>query len=247
MKFRHKVTTELARWVLTPYSKLKYGVKVEKFRQQGNRPYLVLFNHQTAFDQYFVGMSFRGPVYYVATEDIFSMGWLSDLIRWAVAPIPIRKQTTDAQAVMNCIRVAREGGTIAIAPEGNRTYHGKTVSISPSIAALAKKLKLPIALYRIEGGYGVQPRWSDSVRKGSMRAGVSQVIEPEVYEKLTNEELYAWICQGLAVNEAQVRGEFHHNFLLRIRPRRKHGCRFQKIFLYVRLCYRLGIFRLPEV
>ena len=202
MKFRHRVVRNLAFCVLYPYSRWKYGITVEKFRQQGDRPYLILFNHQTAFDQFFVGMAFKGPVYYVASEDLFSMGWVSKLIRWVVAPIPIKKQTTDLNAVMNCIRVAREGGTIAIAPEGNRTFSGKTVYMSDAIAPLAKKLKLPIALYRLEGGYGVQPRWSDGTRKGKMRGYVSRVLEPEDYAKLSNQELFAVIRQELQVDEA---------------------------------------------
>ena len=58
-KLRHKVITALARPILGPYSRLRYGVSVEKFRDQGDRPYLILYNHQTAFDQFFVGMSFN--------------------------------------------------------------------------------------------------------------------------------------------------------------------------------------------
>ena len=110
------------------------------------------------FDQFFAGMSFKGPIYYMATEDIFSLGWVSDIIRFLVNPIPIKKQTGDLQATMTCLRVAREGGTIALAPEGNRTYSGRTEYMNPAIAGLAKKMNLPIALYRIEGGYGAQPR-----------------------------------------------------------------------------------------
>ena len=53
-------------------------------------------NHQTAFDQFFIGMTFKGAVYYVASEDLFSNGWVSSLLRWLVAPIPIKKQTTPA-------------------------------------------------------------------------------------------------------------------------------------------------------
>lgn len=224
MKFRHKVITEVARWVLTPYIKWRYHIKIDKFKEQGNRAYLVLLNHQTTFDQFFVGMSFRGPVYYVATEDIFSLGWISDVIRYIIAPIPIRKQTTDAQAVMTCLRVAREGGTIAMAPEGNRTYHGKTVYINPAVAALAKKMKLPIAIYRIEGGYGVQPRWCDGIRKGKMRAGVREVIEPEEYLAMSNEALYERICTGLAVDESCVSGEYHHKNLAQYLERAVYVC-----------------------
>ena len=208
MRPRHKVITELARFVLKPYACWKFGIRPEKFREQGDRAYLILYNHQTSFDQFFVGMSFKGPVYYMATEDIFSLGWISKVLRWVIAPIPIRKQTTDITAVMNCLKVAREGGTICIAPEGNRTYSGRTEYINPAIASLAKKMKLPIALYRIEGGYGVQPRWSDGTRKGKMRSYVSQVIEPEEYAKLSAEELSSLISQGLSVDENQECGQY---------------------------------------
>ena len=221
---RHKVITSVGMKLFAPYMRLKFGIRPEKFTQQGDRAYLVLFNHQTSFDQFFVADSIKGPVYYMATEDIFSLGWVSDIIRWAVAPIPIRKQTTDPRAVMNCIRVAREGGTIALAPEGNRTYHGRTVHINPAIGAMAKKLKLPIALYRIEGGYGVQPRWSDGTRRGKMRAYVSQVIEPEEYANWTAQELCEKIRQGLWVDEAVVNGEFHHKKLARYLERAVYVC-----------------------
>ena len=197
---RHKVVVALLRPFFSLYTRLSYGVKPEKVND--DRAYLVLLNHQTAFDQFFVSLSFPKPVYYIASEDLFSNGWISSAIRYLVAPIPIKKQTTDIAAVMTCIRVAREGGTIAIAPEGNRTYSGKLVYMSDSIAPLAKKLKLPIALYRIEGGYGVQPRWSDGLRRGKLRAYVSQVIEPEEYQQMSNEELFDKIREGLNVDEA---------------------------------------------
>ncbi len=210
MKTRHKVITELARVVMTPYLSLKFGVKVEKFADQQERPYLIVLNHQTVFDQFFVGMSFRGPIYYVATEDIFSTGWVSKLIKYVIAPIPIKKQTTDVQAVMNCARIAREGGTIAVAPEGNRTYSGRTAYIKPSIVKLVRALKLPLVIYRIEGGYGVQPRWTDVVRRGKMRSFVHQVVDPEEYKKMSDDELLALIQNGLNVDEACVSGTFYH-------------------------------------
>lgn len=208
MKFRHRVVRWLIPIGLAPYCRFKYGVRIEKFKEQGKRPYLILYNHQTSFDQFFIGLSFRGPVYYLATEDIFSLGWVSSLIRFLVEPIPIKKQTTDLTAVKNCLRVAKEGGTLCIAPEGNRTYSGRTEYMSPAIASMAKKLKLPIALYRIEGGYGVQPRWSDVIRKGKMRGYVAKVIEPEEYADLSADELFALIEEGLHVDENKADGVF---------------------------------------
>ena len=208
IKPRHRVIRNVAYWVLYPFVRIRYGITIKKFTEQKKTPYLVLLNHQTPFDQFFVGMSFAGPVYYLATEDIFSKGFISKVIKWLVAPIPIKKQSTDVRAVINCIRVAKEGGTIAIAPEGNRTYSGKTEYISPAIVPLARKLRLPVALYRIEGGYGSEPRWSDCVRRGKMTAGVSKVIEPEEYVNLTDEEFLEEITKGIFVSEAKADQEF---------------------------------------
>lgn len=210
IKFRHKVVVKLLGPTFGLYVRWKYGIKIEKFKEQGDRPYLIVMNHQTAYDQFFVGLTFHRPVYYLASEDLFSMGWVSSLIRYLVEPIPIKKQTMDLQAVKNCIKVAKEGGTICLAPEGNRTFHGKTVYMSPAIASLTKKLGLPLAIFRIEGGYGIHPRWSDVVRKGHMRSRVSRVIEPEEYQNMTNAQLFEVIQKELTVDEAQVTGEFHH-------------------------------------
>ena len=205
---RHRIIRDIAYWILYPYARLRYGIRIDKFRESVDRNYLILLNHQTPFDQFFVGMAFRKPVYYLATEDIFSLGWISSVIRWLVAPIPIKKQTTDIAAVMNCIRVAREGGSICIAPEGNRTYSGRTEYMSPAIAGLARKMGLPILLYRLEGGYGTEPRWSDTIRRGKMRGYVAEVIEPEEYAEMTNEALFQRIQTGLFVDEATDTGLF---------------------------------------
>ena len=226
MRLRHRIVVSLLHPTFGPFVRWKYGIRIEPFRQEGKRPYLILMNHQTGFDQFFVGLTFRQPVYYLATEDIFSLGWVSDLIRWLVAPIPIKKQTMDLQAVKNCIKVAREGGAICLAPEGNRTFHGRTVYMSPAVASLAKKLDLPIAIFRIEGGYGVQPRWSDVVRKGRMRSFVSQVIEPEEFRNMTNQELFRVIEKALSVDEAQVSGEFHHKKNAEFLERAMYVCPF---------------------
>ena len=205
-KFRHKLVTAIVHPFFYLYAKLKYRVKLEGPKESKKRPFLIIYNHQTFFDQFFVGLAFKRTVYYMATEDIFSNGLISKLLKFAVAPIPIKKQSADVHAVINTIRVAKEGGTIAIAPEGNRTYSGKTVYINPAIAPLIKKLGLPLAVFRIEGGYGKNPRWSDTVRGGKMRAYVKRVIEPEEYRALSNEELYELVKSELWVNEAEIEG-----------------------------------------
>lgn len=209
IKKHHYVVRHAVGVFFLAYARLKYGARIRPFKEESGRQYLVLFNHQTAFDQFFVALSFRQHLYFLASEDIFSQGILSSALRYLVAPIPIKKQTTDVRAIMNCLRIAREGGSISIAPEGNRTYSGKTEYMSPSIAPFARKLGLPIALYHIEGGYGVQPRWADNVRRGRMDCYVSRVIEPEEYMPISDSELYSRITEGLYQNEANADNFYH--------------------------------------
>ena len=106
------------------------------------------------------------------------------------------------------MRVVKEGGSIALAPEGNRTYSGKTEYMTPTIAPLARKLGLPIVLYHIEGGYGVQPRWADNIRRGQIDCYFSRGIEPEEYISLSDDELFALIKDGLYINEANSDNRF---------------------------------------
>ncbi len=206
IKRRHSFILKLAKLVLYPFVKIKYGAKIAKCKDKRQR--IILSNHQTAYDQFFVAYGFKGPIYYVASEDIFSNGFISKLLKYAVNPIPIKKQTTDVRAVMHCLKVAKEGGSIAIFPEGNRTFSGTTEYMSMAIVKLVKALKLPLTFFVIKGGYGVQPRWSDKVRKGKIDAGVTKTLEPDEYLNMTNEELYDLIKRELYVDERLSIDEF---------------------------------------
>ena len=221
---RHKVVIEIVRPFMKLYCRLVYGLRVPKRRDLIREQSLILLNHVTPFDQFFVGLHFRDPVYYMATEDIFSNGWISKLIKWLVNPIPIKKQTTDIKAVMNCIRVVKEGGSICIAPEGNRSYSGKTEYMNPAIAPMARKLGLPIVLFRIDGGYGKEPRWSDVVRGGKLTCQITRTIRPEEAKAMSDEALMEAIGTGLFVNEACTDREFPHKKLAEYIERAIYVC-----------------------
>ncbi len=211
IKLRHSIVCFILKCTVGVYGKIKYHVKVKKLGERKERQYLVLFNHQTAFDQFFVSMSFKRHLYYLASEDIFSSGFTSALIRYLAAPIPIKKQANDMNAVLTCMRVAKEGGSIALAPEGNRTYSGKTEYIKPSIVQLIRALKIPVAFYRIEGGFGTHPRWSDNVRRGKMQTYVSKILEVDDIAKLNDEELLRIVKEELYVNEGVKDFEYTSN------------------------------------
>ena len=62
-KPRHKVVHALLRYPVHLLCKIMYGIKIEKYKKKDKRPYLILYNHQTAFDQFFVGLAFHKVIY----------------------------------------------------------------------------------------------------------------------------------------------------------------------------------------
>ena len=211
IKFRHKFYRRLLGPFVRLYIKIKGGIKAERFKSDLKGPFLVLYNHQTGHDQFLVSLSFKFPIYHLASDDLLANGFASKLMRHLVAPIPIKKNVADMVAVRNCLKIAKEGGTIVIAPEGNRTYSGETCSFNPAIVSLIKMINLPTLIYRIEGGYSVLPRWTDKARKGKARAYVAKIIDKDEIKAMSKEELHERLKSELALNEYEIVGKYKGN------------------------------------
>lgn len=208
-KFRHHIAFLFFRPIFRIYLKIRYHYTAKQYKLQKG-PHLIVFNHPTAFDPFMVSISFRRPIYFMATDDIFSLKFASWWIKYLVAPISKSKSFQDMNAVKNMLRVANEGGTIALSPEGNRTYTGQLCHINPAIVKLIKHLKIPLVFYNIEGGYGVSPRFSPFVRKGKMIGRVLEVLSPEQIQEISTEELYSLLQKHLTADDVLLHREFHH-------------------------------------
>ncbi len=194
---RHKAVFAVLRVIFGAHTKIKYNYNGVK--SSIKPPFLLMSNHATTFDPIFASLSFKCPIYFCATDDIFNIPVASGLLKHLVAPIPISKSSLDMQAIRDCLRVLKEGGAVGIFPEGNRTLTGAQWEMTDSVAKFVKLSKVPLVLYNIEGGYGSDPRWGVSKRKGKMRGYVKLVLQPNEYKDMPNGELFKLICNNLSV------------------------------------------------
>ena len=208
MRFRHKVVWFIGRPIVFLITRLFYRYRYKKIKRKDARQSLIISNHQNGFDQFFVALNFPQVIYFIASEALFSTGFMGRFISWAAGPIPIKKSTTDVRAVANLLRIVKEGGTVGIFPEGNRSFDGKNGYIKKSVAQLAKKVKIPLVLYKLEGGYGTHPRWSDTRRKGRVTGSIARVLEPEELEEMSVDEIYDIIITTLFHDDHDTGGEF---------------------------------------
>jgi len=206
------------RLIFRPVLFLMYRYKFDMKTSKGiKRPCLILSNHQTAFDQFAVGLGFKFGINYIASDTLFRYGLKSWLMKKLGRPIPISKGSSDLIAVRNIMSLIRSGGSVGIFPSGNRSFYGDECTIAPGIGKLAKRLKAPLVLVELSGGFNTKPRWSVKPNKGKMRGRVARVIQLEDLAALSNDQVDGIIRKELGFNEF----EFNQKAGIAYRGKRK--------------------------
>lgn len=208
IKFRHKVAFALLRPLMGLGLRPLYNFKEKRFPLKKGDQYLILSNHQSTMDPVLVCLSFHTPIYIVATDTLFKNKFWSKVLTYIVAPIPKRKAATDVACIKTMKKVASEGGSLMIFPEGNRAWADYQFAISPAISKMVKMMDIPLALYNIHGGYGVNPRWGHKLRRGKMTGEVVKVLSREEIKSLSNDDLYDIIVQNLRVIDSDSKAIF---------------------------------------
>ena len=209
VKFRHRFYFT----ALRPIAQLlacRYHFKTKKETLDKEQNYLILSNHQSFLDPAFVAISLRRPIYFVASDALWSRKWYIRLLLYAFGPIPIRKGTVDVSCIRTLHSVVKEGGTVAVFPEGNRQWNDNCFHIERSVVKLVRLLKIPVILYNFHGGYGVQPRWGKGIRKGKYTGGMKEIISVEQIKAMNDDELYEKIVSGLKVVDSES-GELYRS------------------------------------
>lgn len=172
-------------------------------------PCIIVCNHNTDYDMLMVGTSFGRHMYFVGSEHIYRLGWVSTLIRILFAPIARLKGSTDSSAAASMLRALRSGRNVCVFAEGNRSFTGVTTPIHPTIGKLVKVSRATLVVYRLEGGYFTSPRWSRTLRRGKMRSVVAGVFTPEELKSMTNQQIHSAVTQLIHENAYAAQDKLH--------------------------------------
>ncbi|HZK34679.1 MAG TPA: lysophospholipid acyltransferase family protein [Bacillota bacterium] len=194
---RHRVVFWLVRLLLTPFIRLKFNYR---FTRAGlkHQPAIILPNHVTFWDPLIIGISLSVPMYFVSSDHLFRLGFISRVIQYLVDPIPRTKSDTDRKTVVAMFRKLRAGENICIYPEGKMTWTGETDVFHPTTARLIKRSGVALITFRKVGGYLTQPRWGKYIRRGSMKGSIVNEYSPAdladmsigQIQKIIEEDLY---------------------------------------------------------
>ena len=157
-------------------------------------PVLLVPNHVNAWDPLLVAMSLKHKqLYFVASEHLFRLGFVSRALEWLVAPIPRRKASAGTDTVKACLRHLRAGHSICLFAEGEQCWDGRNNPIFSATGKLAKSSGASLVTYRLEGAYLSKPRWAKGVRRGRVHGHPVRIYSPEELKTMSAAEVNAAI------------------------------------------------------
>ena len=184
----HQRVWKLLYFILRPVIVRRFNTDFEEIRTEG--PIILITNHCTTWDPLLIAMALKNKqVYYVASEHIFRLGFVSRIITWLVGPIARRKGASADDTKAKCLEHFRAGHSICIFGEGEQTWDGLSRKVIRGTGKLVKDSGVTLVTYRMIGGFLSLPRWADKVRKGCIKGEVAGVYPPDELQDMSPEEI----------------------------------------------------------
>lgn len=161
----YRLARQIFKHIITKYYRVEY-TNLEAV-QNLKDPYVILPNHCSFFDPFFINASIDEKFHFVVSDTQFRTAFM----RWLLAQtgaISITKNTTDLKSLKKMTDASRSGKIIGIFPEGLRTWDGVTLPLIESTAKLIRMLNVPVVVPLLEGAYLMDPRWGTSFRRGKV-------------------------------------------------------------------------------
>lgn len=154
--------------VLHLFSRILWRIKYQGLERvpTGERGFIIIANHQTYFDPFWLGAPIRRDQRYLAWDEAFDwpvVGWgLRLLGAW-----PLKIERGNPTAMRRSVQWLREGGVLVIFPEGGRCFSdGEMMRFKNGACRIAIEAGVPIVPATILGGERIWPRGKRYPRLG---------------------------------------------------------------------------------
>ncbi len=122
---------------------------------------LVVPNHQTYFDPFWVCIPIRRKYRFMAWDKAFEWFLVGDIIRYLGA-FPVNLERGSKESLKQAVRALRDGATLMIFPEGEREFtDGKMLEFKSGAVKIALLANVPILPVTIRGANKV---WAQDMK-----------------------------------------------------------------------------------
>lgn len=195
-----------AKNLLGGYFRRKFNLKSRQIDIQG--PCIIIANHSCDFDPIFVGLSISEHSYFVASEHLARLGFISKLLYFTLGFITKRKGESGLDTVKQCLKELKKGHSVCLFAEGEASWNGVSGKVFPATGKLIKMSRVPLYTLKINGAYLSKPRWGKDKRRGEVKVELSSMYTPDDYKNLDYEEINDIINRDIYVDVADNKVEF---------------------------------------
>jgi 1-acyl-sn-glycerol-3-phosphate acyltransferase len=183
-------------WALVvPFMRLYFRLRItgaQRIPRDG--PVIIAPNHKSFWDSFFIAAATRRPVRYMGKSELFEKGAGRLLV--ALGAFPVRRGTADDEALETARTVLRQGGVLALFPEGTRVREPDELGEPRSgVGRVALELGVPLLPAAISGTenlfFGPLPKPRRvAVAFGEPIEVAAQGPSPEAARELVSEGLW---------------------------------------------------------
>lgn len=197
--------------ILHTVFKRRQRVHIDGTKVQGlSKPFVVLSNHQSFFDMYYVKRLFEDT----SLSFVVNKHYLSHpLVRKAASKsgmIPKKLFCPDLSVPMQIMRMLRKGYPVVIFPEARLSVDGRSYPILDKSAAFFRRLKTDLVLVKISGAYFANPKWRKRIFRSDVYISAERVVTKEAIAAMSDAELNRLIDETLAFDASETPTTVYH-------------------------------------
>ena len=167
---------DLLRPIVKPLIRSVFSVDIQGLHHIPKHGSAVLLsNHTSILDSIILGVFSRRNIWFMAKNSQYKGAFLTWALRHLRA-FPVRRYTTDTQAVRNAIRIVRQGHILGIFPEGERSWDNTLLPFRCGTMRLVLALGAPVIPVGISGAYEIMPRWTSSIKRVPVNVRIGEPI-----------------------------------------------------------------------
>ncbi len=152
-----------------------FRVTVEGTEHRGVRPALYVINHSSNLDVPILAWVVKGPVRFLAKEELFRVPVLSLWLR-CVGGIPVARGQGDQKALDTALMHLRSGGVLFMAPEGTRKGQPGERPVRSGFIRLAQLARCPVVPVAVSGAGEAMPPGARFPRPKRLRLRIGKPL-----------------------------------------------------------------------
>ncbi len=164
---RDKLHVRLLRGALLLFMRVLFRIEHTGMENiPGSGPLIIVANHVTYFDPFWVAVRVYRTLRFMAWDKIFGIPVAGRVFRWFGA-FPVSLDNPESSAFKTALGVLQKGEALMIFPEGGRSPDGRLMHFKPGAARLALRTGAAILPVAVHGGAAVWNRhmWLPRPRK----------------------------------------------------------------------------------